>query len=228
MQEAHCLLHLDFFIMKKVFIVFFIFFTSHQAYCQLDLIGSFNSVHIGRNLDLTLKKDIGKHAVLFGLKYNLNKLVTDNQNNVFKKRFYATSLEEHFGFSIGYQYHIKLRRSSLSPFLFYDFQFTNSHTRNRMFLPYCYDTSGVVLFKEHLEYFGPTIALEHNLGIGLTIDIFKRLYLYQKIGGGIVDFFNVDARMLGGSHWEFESILSVGVGYRLCAGQNEHLRIMRE
>lgn len=201
--------------MKRLSIVLLVFFASHQAYCQLDLIGSFNTVDIGRNLNLTIKKDLGKHSVLLGLKYNLNRIVHDNQNNMFRKRFYATIFAEHFGFNVGYQYNFQLSKSTLRPFLFYDLQFTNSHTRNLMFLPYSYDTNGDVLYKRYLEFFGPTIALEHNLGIGFTVNILERLYLYQKIGAGIVNFFNVDKRIIGSGGWEFGSVISVGVGYRL-------------
>lgn len=201
--------------MKRLSIVLLVFFASHQAYCQLDLIGSFNTVDIGRNLNLTIKKDLGKHSVLLGLKYNLNRIVHDNQNNMFRKRFYATTFAEHFGFNVGYQYNFQLSKSTLRPFLFYDLQFTNSHTRNLMFLPYSYDTNGDVLYKRYLEFFGPTIALEHNLGIGFTVNILERLYLYQKIGAGIVNFFNVDKRIIGSGGWEFGSVISVGVGYRL-------------
>ncbi|TSA33186.1 MAG: hypothetical protein D4R64_14705 [Porphyromonadaceae bacterium] len=201
--------------MKKLVIILIIILSIAQGYSQVNMIGSFNSVDIGRNISLTLKKDIKRHSILIGLKYNLNRIVHDNQNNMFRKRFYATTFAEHFGFNIAYQYNFQLSKSTIRPFLFYDFQFTNSHTRNLMFLPHSYDTNGDVLYKRYLEFFGPTIALEHNLGIGFTVNILERLYLYQKIGAGIVNFFNVDKRILGSGGWEFGSVISVGVGYRL-------------
>jgi len=201
--------------MKKLVIILFIILSIARGYSQVNMIGSFNSVDIGRNISLTLKKDIKRHSILVGLKYNINRIVHDNQNNIFRKRFYATSFGEHFGFNVGYQYNFQLSKSTIRPFLFYDLQFTNSHTRNLMFLPYSYDTNGDVLYKRYLVFFGPTIALEHNIGIGFTVNILERLYLYQKIGAGIVNFFNIDKRIYGGVNWEFGSVISVGVGYRL-------------
>lgn len=200
--------------MKNILLVLFVLF-SQEVFSQLDLIASFNSVDIGRNLSMNIKKDIKKHSFLFGVKYNINKIVHDNQNNVFRKRFYATDWQEHIGFTLGYQYNFLLKSSPLKPFAFYDFQFTNSHTRNLMYLPYDYDINGDVLYKQYLEFFGPTIALEHNIGLGFNIKITNRLFLYQKIGAGIVTFHNIDKNIVGSGNWEFGYIISVGLGYQL-------------
>src|SRR6056297_263818 len=154
--------------MKKIFFTILFIVIGQTAFSQLDIIASFNSVDIGRNVSLTLKKDLKKHSFLFGVKYHINKIVHDNQNNVFRKRFYAKDWKEHFGFNIGYQYNFDLNTLCIKPFLFYDFQFTNSHTRNLMYLPYDYDLNGDVLYKEYLEFFGPFIALENNIGLGFT------------------------------------------------------------
>lgn len=185
------------------------------AFSQLDIIASFNSVDIGRNVNLNLKKDLKKYSFLFGIKYNINRIVHDNQNNVFRKRFYATDWQEHFGFNIGFQYNFLLKSSSLKPFAFYDFLFTNSHTRNLMYLPYDYDINGDVLYKRYLEFFGPTIALEHNIGLGITAKISNRFFLYQKIGAGVVTFHNIDKSIVGSGNWEFGYIISIGLGYHL-------------
>jgi len=202
--------------MKKILLVIIVITINQQVYSQLDIIGSFNSVDIGRNITITLKKDLKKHSFLFGAKYNINKIVHDNQNNVFRKRFYATDWQEHFGFNIGYQYNFSLKSSSLKPFAFYDFQFTNSHTRNLMYLPYDYDINGDVLYKEYLEFFGPFIALENNIGIGFTANLSENIFLSQKAGVGIVTFHGNDPKrpFINGS-WEFGYIISIGLGYHL-------------
>jgi len=200
--------------MKSILVVIFFVF-SQNVFSQLDLIASFNSVDIGRNLSINIKKDIKKHSILFGVKYNINKIVHDNQNNVFRKRFYATDWQEHFGFILGYQYNFLFKSSPIKPFAFYDFQFTKSHTRNLMYLPYDYDFNGDVLYKQYLEFFGPTIALEHNIGLGVDIKIINRLFLYQKIGVGVVTFHNIDKSIVGSGNWEFGYIISVGLGYQL-------------
>ena len=201
-------------ITRTIFSIFLFVIIYQTAFSQSNIIASFNSVDIGRNINLSYKKDLSKHSILFGIKYNINKIVHDNQNNVFRKRFYATEWYEHFGFSIGYQYNFLYNLSSLNPFLFYDFQFTNSHTRNLMFLPYSYDINGDILYKQYLEFFGPTIALEHNIGLGITEKIADRLFLYQKIGAGIVTFHNIDKSIVGSGNWEFGFIISIGISYQ--------------
>lgn len=185
-----------------------------SAFSQIDLIGSFNSVDIGRNFTLSIKKDINNHSFLFGIKYNINKIIHDNQNNVFRKRFYATNFVEHFGFDLGYQYNFTLKSSHVKPFVFYCLQFTDSHTRNLMFFPYGYMPNGQFVYIRILDFFGPTIALEHNIGIGLNVKLSNRLFLHQKIGVGIVNFINIDEKHVGASNWEFGSIISIGLGYR--------------
>ncbi|MCF6352422.1 MAG: hypothetical protein L3J06_05380 [Cyclobacteriaceae bacterium] len=109
------------------------------SFAQTDLNLTFNSVHIGRNLALTASKKIKRHTILAGIKYGINSFESDDQNLVFKKRFFATTFMQHWGLIAGYQYAFKVDKSYLEPYFFYEFQFTNSQTRNRMFLPVGYD-----------------------------------------------------------------------------------------
>lgn len=203
--------------MKQIIIITFTIIFGIKTYSQTDIISSFNTVEIGRNLTLCLKKDINNHSLIFGIKYNINRKVHDNQNNVFKNRFYARDIVEHFGLNAGYQYNFALENSQVKPFLFYDFQFTHSHTRNHMYLPYDFDVNGDVLYKAYLEYFGPFFALEHNFGMGFNVPLSKRVYLHQKIGAGIVTIHGYDEKrpFTRDGSWEFGYIISAGLGYRL-------------
>lgn len=184
---------------------------------QIDLIAAYNSTDIGRNVNLTVHKEIKKYSVLLGVKYQIGRIIQNNQGELFRKTFYPQNFKEAIGFNIGWQRNFKFEKLKLDPFFFYEFQFTNSHTRNDIIVPAAYDIYGNVLYNRFTEFFGPTIALEHNLGIGFMFNVYKKLYLYQKIGFGAVTFHNVDEQVWGHDdhlHWEFGHILNAGILYR--------------
>jgi len=201
--------------MKKILFILLFTASSQFAFTQTDVIGLFNTNFTGRNIALTIKKNFNRHSLLFGAKYNINRKVHDNQNNFWPKRFYATKPLEHLGFNFEYHYQFLLKYSAIKPFVFYDLQFTNSHTRNVFYFPYELGTNSVISYKRVLDFFGPTIALEHNIGIGLSAKLTNRFFLYQKIGAGIVTFINIDDRILGARNWEFGYLISAGLGYQL-------------
>lgn len=202
--------------MRIILSIFFIslFFNSKAQY---NITANYNTVHIGRNINFGLSRNINNHTLGIALKYNINNYVTDNQNEVFKKRFFAVNLIEHFGFNLDYQYNFNIKKSPITPFIFYNFQFTNSHTRNQGYLKYDIDTlSNTILYREYLEFWGPTIAIENYLGFGYNADINKKVYIINKIGFGLISYFNVDNQLYGdGGNWEFGYMISFGLGYRL-------------
>ncbi len=205
--------------MKKILLITLILvILNNLVLSQTDLLFSYNSVHIGRNINLSIKQNYNKHSFIFGVKYHINSIVYDNQNNIFKKRFYATSFGEHWGVNFGYQRNFMFLKKSFYPFIFYNFEFTNSHTHNEMYIPVAYAEDGRVLYSRVIEIFGPTIALENNIGIGMQQKILNKFYLYQKIGAGMVFYTNIDDRLIGGYtadfDWEFCHILSIGLIYR--------------
>ncbi len=202
--------------MKPSLLIILIFaFSLSKA--QTDLIFAYNSTDIGRNINLTVHKNIKKHSILFGIKYQIGCIIQNNQSELFRKTFYPLSFKEAIGFNIGWQYNFKFDNIKLDPFIFYEFHFTNSHTRNDIIVPAAYDNYGNVLYNRFTEFFGPTIALEHNTGLGFKFNVYKSIYLYQKIGFGIVTFHNVDEHVWGYNdhlHWEFGHILNAGILYR--------------
>ena len=190
---------------------------SINSYSQYDIVSSFNSVHIGRNINLGINRNISNYSVSIALKYQINSYVTDDQNEVFKKRFFAVNFLEHFGLNLGFQYNINLKQSAITPFIFYNMQLTKSHTRNTGYLKYDIDTiTNTILYRKYLEFWGPTIALENYLGIGYKININKHMYLSNKIGYGIISYFNVDKMLYGdGGNWELGYMINIGIGYRI-------------
>jgi len=199
----------------SIAVLFIFYFQILNA--QIDLTGNFNSTDIGRNVNININKHFNKHLILFGLKYQIGNIIQNNQSELFRKTFYPLNFKEAMGFDVGYQYYLNIDKIKIDPFLFYDFQFTNSHTRNDIIIPVAYDNNGNVLYNRFLEFFGPTVALEHNFGIGVKIKIYKQIFLYQRIGWGIVTFHNVDKQIWGHDEffWEFGHIFSVGILYNL-------------
>jgi hypothetical protein len=183
---------------------------------QMDVGISFNSVHIGRNLALTASKHIASHRINVGLKYNINSFEHDNQMNLFKKRFFATEFDEHWGFILGYSYGFKVKDNRFEPFLFYEMQYTYSHTRNEIYSQVGYDISGNELYIREVTFFGPTVALENYIGFGITYKLWEKIILSQKIGGGYIQYFKTDERyvMPNNRAWEFGYMLNIGIFYR--------------
>lgn len=206
--------------MKNILFTILLSVFINHLQAQLSLQSSFNSTFSGRNISLILSKNINnKNEFGAGFRFNINKLAhNDDQNNSYKKRIYATEPFHYFGFEGFYHRNIFHQWNSVKPFVFYDLQATYSTTRNRMLLPYTYDTNGDVLYKEYIEIFGPYTWVEQNIGIGFKANLFNNFYLTQKIGFGTAFILGYDKKRLDKYFdwfsWNFSGLISVGVGYR--------------
>ncbi len=188
---------------------------------QTQINTGFNSTMAGRNITIGLSKTINnKHEFGGGLRYNINKLAhNDDQNKVFYKRLYATKPLHYIGVVGFYHRNIFRQWEHIKPFVFYDLQATYSTTRNSMFLPYSYDTNGDVLYKNCIENFGPFTWVEQNVGIGFKVDLFGNWFFQQKVGVGTTFILGYDKQLLGKYFnwfdWEFGALLNVSIGYRI-------------
>jgi len=198
-----------------------------SAVAQTDVFTSFNATHAGRNISVSASKLIkGKHEIGGGLRFNLNRLAhTDDQNNVYKKRLYATNFFQHLG--LGFFYHRRVFRKwkKIEPLVFYDMQVTYAPTRNRMLLPFSYDVNGDVLYKEYIEFFGPFTWLEQNIGIGFKANLFSNFFIQQKVGFGTTFIMGFEKKLLSKYFnwfaWEFGALINVGIGYRFAKKKKE-------
>jgi hypothetical protein len=187
---------------------------------QLNLSLSFNSIDSGRNIALAISKTFNsKNEFGGGVKFNISKLAhNDDQNNVYKKRLYPTEFIHHLGITGFYHRFIITNWEHVKPFIFYDLQVAYSTTRNRMLLPYTYDNNGDVLYKEHIEFFGPFTWVEQNIGIGFKIKLFDSWFIQQKIGFGTSFILGYDEMLLNKYfnwfEWEFGYLIHVGIGYK--------------
>ena len=183
------------------------------SFAQPDIILNYNDVHIGRNVMLGSKFNVERSAFLVGIKYHFADLIHDNQNNIYKDRFYPANFKQHMGFELGYEYHFKTKAPS-TPFVFYDFQYTYSMTRNDM---YTYAVDGSYEgYRYVVEHFGPFSAYEQNIGIGIEFDVAKNVYMSGKLGLGICLIDGDEEQLFKPKvDWEVSEIFSVGIGVRL-------------
>lgn len=206
---------------KKIHLFFlFAFFHIAVSFAQSDLYLNFNSTYSGRNLSFTYSKYVlDRNEFGVGLRYNINSIAhPDDQNNTYKKRLYATEAYQHIGAELFYNRRVLTSLSFINPFLFYNLQLSYSTTRNRMFLPYSYDSSGDVLYKELIEIFGPYFWVEQNIGIGYKVNLNGNWYIQHKLGFGTSFILGYEEKLVNKYFnwftWEFGYLISVGIGYR--------------
>lgn len=213
--------------MKRFTLVFIVCALAFRLTAQTELYKGFNSTMAGRSITIGLSKSKNtKHELGAALRININKLAhNDDQNKVFYKRLYATKPIHYIGLQAFYHRNIFQKLEHIKPFLFYDLQATYSTTRNRMLLPYTYDSNGDVLYKEYIEIFGPYTWAEQNIGIGFKADIIGNLYLIQRLGIGTTFILGYDKKRLDKYFnwfaWEFGYLFNVGIGYRFDQRKNK-------
>jgi len=208
--------------MKKNIIVILILTCTflQSVIAQTDIFLNYNSTHSGRNASLSYSvkiNDVNEFGL--GVRVNINKLAhTDDQNNVYKNRLFATKPYHFLGAELFYNRQILKSFPYINPFLFYNVQLSYSTTRNRMFLPYTYDVNGDVLYKEYIEIFGPFSWIEQNIGIGYKANLNHNWFIQHKLGLGTSFILGYDKRQLNKYFhwfsWEFGYLFNFGIGYR--------------
>jgi hypothetical protein len=204
--------------MKNIILTLILGLFLQNAMTQVRVNPVFNSVHSGRSINLLASGQIkNRHEFGGGVRINIYKYAhNDDQNNLFKKRLYPSKSLHYFGLEGFYQVHILKNLKHIDLFAFYDIQVSYSSSGNRDLE---YDDAG----ERPLRYYGPFTWLEQNIGIGFTVDIWKNIYLVQRLGVG-TDFILGKFRSVGedtrNNHSskkfmnEFGYLLSVGIGYR--------------
>lgn len=185
------------------------------------IVFNFNDVHVGRNVSLLYKFNKSKHQPYLGIKYHINSLVHDNQNNVHKNRFYAFNFWQHFGIQGGYNYKYPLN-DNVNLIGFYDNQLTFSGSRSEAIFPVAIGDNGEVLYILDVIEFKEIKAMEQNFGLGLEVDLTYNLFLDLKFGGGIAYMWDIPFEYAPGRFfasdrhtWEFSTLFTVGLGIKL-------------
>ena len=192
---------------------------ANTLFAQSEIISAFNSTHSGRSITFVGTKTYNsRNEFGIGIRFNINKLAhNDDQNNVFKKRQYATAFIQHWGIETFYHRYILQKWECIHPFLFYDLQLSYSQTRNRMFLPNYYHEDIGYLYEEIIDFFGPYTWVEQCIGVGMKVKLIDGFYLYEKIGFGTTFILGKDESQFityDKFNWEFAGLLQVGIIYR--------------
>lgn len=204
----------------RTIILLFISILSTDLILAQSIVLGYSDVDIGRNIGLIYTTGT-KHQFYGGLKFHINSTLQDNQSNTFRKRFYASNLREHIGLQAGYQFRIPLTvRSAIATF--YDCQFTVAGTRSHFDLvPTIIPGVASGLTTSNLE-FDELKALEQYIGVAVEADFWNNIFILFRIGGGIAFFWDIPYEYapnqfyLGGpTNWEFGSMVSFSIGYRL-------------
>jgi len=205
----------------KYYFVISIAFICNTSLSQFQIESNFNSVSTGRNQSLLLNYKKDKLQFGLGVKYNFNKLVNFPQNVFYKKTFYAITPTEHWGAEINFKYKILNLKNVFIAHLFFNSQFTKSHTRFESY----YAIGQLVenpssefdyIYVRHINEIGPFLAFENNIGLAFEIFLTKNIFFSQKFGLGVLLFKNLDKNttIIGSGNWVFSEMLSFGLGYK--------------
>jgi len=211
--------------MKSFIILTLTILLSFTISAQNKKIGlQYYSTGAGKNLTGTISTKKNKNEYGLGLGININNIrQPDDQSNIYYRRLFATKPIHFLNFNFFYQRDIFSALKKIKPFIVYDFQIKHSTTRSSMYIPFDYDSTLVVnepeegiLYRNYIEYFGPFTWVENSIGIGIHIAITDKIYLTQKIGGGIHFIFGDEPKLVKyRPEWEFMYFLNVGITYKI-------------
>ncbi|MCB0686959.1 MAG: hypothetical protein KDC53_10550 [Saprospiraceae bacterium] len=176
---------------------------------------SYQSTHTGRNVSVHYGYTLGRHNILLGLKYHINRTPIDNQNHVFYKRFRAMNFKEHIGLDLNYQFLFRNKSVSWRPLIFYNFQCTNTPIQRYGYTWRLLPGGGQRGLVKTENISQPIRAIEHYIGLGFSYAISEQIKLIEKAGVGINFYKNLDKEFfpLKTSAWEISKMLSVGISY---------------
>lgn len=184
---------------------------------------SYNDIHIGRNLSIGYNyKYNKKHIFSAKVHFLFNRLVHDNNNNVYYKRFFAYSFDQTIGLDVGYKYLIPIKKLKSELFLFYELQETYSQTRSKALFYLGKDpNTGDEIYFQKIIITDRILALENTFGIGINAEIYNNLFFSVKGGLGLVGFLLIPtANSINNPNdnsteedWSFAHIYSLGLTY---------------
>ena len=163
------------------------------------------------------------HEIEVGLRIHINNLaMPDDQESIYYRRMYATNFAQHFGLQLGYKWYFLSQLEHLHPFVFYELQAAYSTTRNHGYTWTNNINDGTYIpLEEYTVNFGPFLWLQNTIGLGFSVDIWKSLYLFEKIGFNGTEVIGNDEKLMPDPYqsfpWlvnEFGYMIGAGIGYR--------------
>lgn len=155
--------------------VIILFFSKTVSLSQNSLLLAINSTHPGYSMNLGFSSVFDHNSISFGLKYHINKSFYDSPvSNLYRKNYYSSTLIDHFGIIISYDYTFNTIGKSFYPFVYYYFE----QTRSSLIHP---GTTGEI----HTEdLFEAVWSFDNYCGVGIKYLITDRLSVYLKGGLG--------------------------------------------
>jgi hypothetical protein len=151
---------------------------------------------------------IKNHVISIGYQLNRDCRPTDEEGNVFRRRFFGRTLAEQSSLSLGYEYKFKLPNRSWRPTLFATAIVSHAPSKFYAYRMDWTETGGLVPVEMVFE-FQPMTAVETYVGCGVDLDLTDNLYLFQKWGVGYAQFFGSPH----GKDSEFGTKFQMGLGY---------------
>jgi len=151
---------------------------------------------------------IRNHIVTVGYQLNRDCRPTDEEGNVFRRRFFGRTFKEKSSLSLGYEYQFKIPGRSWRPSVFASAIVSHAPSNHHAHMMDSTETGGVVLVDKVFETPAMT-ALEAYIGCGLDLDLTDNLYLFQKWGVGYAHFIGSPHGGIG----EFGTKFQIGLGY---------------
>jgi hypothetical protein len=206
--------------MKKVIILFLIFILKVNLFSQKEIGVIFNSCHSGRTLDLMYGSRINNTKFLFGISTNINKIVHEDDLQLYhKKRLFVSGIENLFGLHFAYNKYFKINIIDQEIYLFSDLQLKYAGTRNSIYTEISYNQEyDKKMYKNEIVYYGPFVWVQNTYGLGFDVHVYKKIYLAQKIGYGFECVVGKDSRDNPSKKkaWIYGSLIfNFGFSYRL-------------
>ena len=208
---------------KKAIALFLFLLVTCCSFAQNAATISFNTSTLRESVVIGYSRALHQnHEIEVGLRFHINRLVMpDDQESIYYRRMYASNFVQHLGLQLGYSWYFLPRLEHLRPFVFYELQAAYSTTRNRGYGYTYYIEECSSQLEEYLVSFGPFLWLQNTIGVGFNVDIWKSLYLFEKIGFNATQIIGNDENLMPEPFqkfpWlvnEFGYMISVGVGYR--------------
>lgn len=177
---------------------------------HLELDAFYTWTMTGQNVSVQGSKYMGNHAFSFGLKYHINRPVLDNQNYVYKKRFFEREFPEAIGFNLGYMFEPS-DNHVVRPYFYYSLQ--TSYLRLIRDYTTEYSSQSVVAGMTVLNETSPFFVFENSIGVGLKTRVYKNVYLNQSAGIGMAWLLNVP-NSYARYNIEWVTSLKLGISYR--------------
>ena len=196
--------------MKTSVFLIIIALISLTAKGQIQLQTAYQVSDVWRSGTVDLGYRIKNHVISIGYQLNRDCRPTDEEGNVFRRRFFGRTAAEQSSLSLGYEYKFKLPNRSWRPSVFATAIVSHAPSKFYAYRMDSTDTGGLVPVEMVFE-FQPMTAIETYIGCGVDLDLTDNLYLFQKLGIGYAQFFGSPH----GKDGEVGTKFQMGLGYML-------------